>query len=58
MDRVSIVPLCWSMDDTCVPSSKVPEGTQGLVYQRQGVNLHEIVGTRLDDISKQACKDA
>ena len=27
LDQVSIVPICWSMDDTRVPSSKVLEGT-------------------------------
>ena len=34
LDRVCIVPLCWSMDNTRVPSSKVPEGTRGPMYQR------------------------
>ena len=39
----SIVPLYWSMDNTCVPSSKVPKRDLRSHVQKTSVNLHEIV---------------
>ena len=38
---------------TLVPSSKISKRDPGCRVSKTGVNLHEIVGIRLDDISKQ-----
>ena len=38
---------------THVPSSKISKRDPGCRVSKTGVNLHEIVGIRLDDISKQ-----
>ena len=39
-----------------MPSSKVPKRDLGSRVSRTGVNLHEIVGTKLDDTNKQHTK--
>ena len=38
---------------TQVPLSKIPKWDSGSRVSKTGVNLHEIVGIRLDDTSKQ-----
>ena len=42
---------------TYVPSSKIPKRDLGSCLSRIGVNLHEIVGIRLDDTNthKDSC---
>ena len=43
LDLVSVVPLCWSTDNTCA-ISKVPKRDSRSHVQKTGVNLHKIIG--------------
>ena len=48
---MSIAPLDWSTD-AHVPSSKIPKRDSRFRVSKTGVNPHEMVEIRFDDISK------